>query len=91
MTLNRREFVGTLGGVVVLLIWFYLTAFLLLLGAEINSVIGERARERSTASQTLATVPATSSAAGMARTLGFVMACALWVAALVGFLRRRPA
>jgi membrane protein len=37
---------GTLGGVVVLLIWFYLTAFLLLLGAEINSVIAQTARAR---------------------------------------------
>ena len=33
---------GTLGGVVVLLIWFYLTAFLLLVGAEINAVIAEK-------------------------------------------------
>jgi membrane protein len=33
---------GTLGGVVVLLIWFYLTAYLLLTGAEINAVIAEK-------------------------------------------------
>jgi membrane protein len=32
---------GALGGVVVLLIWFYLTAFLLLLSAELNVVLAE--------------------------------------------------
>jgi uncharacterized BrkB/YihY/UPF0761 family membrane protein len=30
---------GTLGGVVVLLLWFYLTSIVMLLGAEINAVI----------------------------------------------------
>jgi membrane protein len=32
---------GALGGVVVALTWFYLTAFILLLGAELNAVINE--------------------------------------------------
>ncbi len=32
---------GTLGGVAVLLVWFYLTAFILLMGAELNAVIDE--------------------------------------------------
>jgi membrane protein len=36
---------GTLGGVVVLLIWFYLTAYLLLLGAEINALTAEKQEE----------------------------------------------
>jgi membrane protein len=32
---------GTLAGVVVLLLWFYLTAFLLLLGVELNDIVDE--------------------------------------------------
>ncbi|HXH21790.1 MAG TPA: YihY/virulence factor BrkB family protein [Dehalococcoidia bacterium] len=34
---------GTLGGVVVLMVWFYLTAFLLLLGAQVNAVLAREA------------------------------------------------
>jgi membrane protein len=34
---------GSLGGIVVLLIWFYLTAFILMLGAEINAVLAQEA------------------------------------------------
>jgi membrane protein len=33
---------GALGGVAVLLLWFYLTSFILLLGAEVNAVIDEQ-------------------------------------------------
>jgi membrane protein len=32
---------GALGGIVVLLVWFYLTSFLLVLGVEINAVLAE--------------------------------------------------
>lgn len=35
---------GTLGGVTILLVWFYLTAFILLLGGELNAVLEQRAR-----------------------------------------------
>lgn len=30
---------GTLGAVIVLLIWFYLTSFILILGAEFNAAL----------------------------------------------------
>ena len=32
---------GTLGGIVVLLIWFYFTAYLLLIGAELNAILAQ--------------------------------------------------
>jgi membrane protein len=38
---------GTLGGVAVLLVWFYLTAFILLAGAELNAVIDEQSEVES--------------------------------------------
>lgn len=37
-----NETYGTLGGVIVLLLWFYLSGFMVLLGAEINSEIEHR-------------------------------------------------
>jgi membrane protein len=37
---------GALGGVVIVLLWFYLTGFMLFLGAEINAVLRQRQDER---------------------------------------------
>ena len=37
---------GSLGAVIILLMWFYISAFMLLLGAEINSEIEAAAAER---------------------------------------------
>ncbi len=37
---------GSLGAVIVLLVWFYATGFMLLLGAEINAVIERSTAER---------------------------------------------
>jgi membrane protein len=34
---------GTLGGVVVTLVWFYLSSFVVLLGAEVNAVLTREA------------------------------------------------
>ncbi len=36
---------GTLGAFVILLVWFYLTAFILLVGAELNAVLEKRATD----------------------------------------------
>ena len=52
---------GTLGGVVITLIWFYLSGFVLLLGAEINSVLAQEVIPEKLAGQegaTSETVPA---------------------------------
>lgn len=40
---------GSIGGVIVLLLWFYLSAFALLVGAELNAEIDRAMRERGTA------------------------------------------
>jgi len=45
---------GSLGAVIILLIWFYITGFMLLLGAEINSEIEAEAVERNLASDSSA-------------------------------------
>ncbi len=79
---------GALGGVIVLLIWFYLTSFLLLLGVEINGVLAETAGDEPEQSGERAPAPESTS---MPRTLGVAMAGLVWVLALIGFMRRRSA
>ena len=34
---------GTFGGVAILMVWFYLTSFILLLGVELNALLEQRA------------------------------------------------
>lgn len=56
---------GSLGAVIILLMWFYITGFMLLLGAEINSEIEAAATEKKLAgagapSQSVAAMPETS-------------------------------
>ena len=58
---SYNETYGALGGVVILLIWFYLTSFLLLLGAEINNVLLKMAGERSEETASDRAVPAEDS------------------------------
>lgn len=43
-----NQFYGTLGGVAVLMIWFWLTAWIVLFGAELNSEIEHQTRRDST-------------------------------------------
>src|SRR6185369_12130525 len=43
---------GSLGAVIILLIWFYITGFMLLLGAEINSEIEAAAAEKKLSGKT---------------------------------------
>lgn len=45
---NYNETYGTLGAVAILLLWFYLSAFVILLGAELNAESEHQTREDST-------------------------------------------
>jgi len=45
---NYNEMYGSLGAVVILLFWFYLTAFIFLLGAELNSEMEHQTRRDTT-------------------------------------------
>lgn len=95
---------GALGAVVVLLIWFYLTGFLLLLGVEINSVLTEEVAEEDVKPKETAALegkagansdgtyrgPAPEPNRGpMPRPVGLAIAGLVWVAALAGVMRRR--
>ena len=57
---------GTLGGVVVFMVWLYLTAYMVLVGAEVNAMITRRAEPNQAPTRSdLARMPAaTSSDAG---------------------------
>ena len=52
---------GSLGAVIILLMWFYITGLMLLLGAEINSEIEAAAAEKRLATTSAATNPANPS------------------------------
>jgi membrane protein len=39
---------GALGGVIILMLWFYLTSYILLVGAELNSVVGRATEPEAT-------------------------------------------
>ena len=41
-----NQLYGSIGGVIVLLLWAYLSSFLLLLGAALNAVLEERLQAR---------------------------------------------
>jgi membrane protein len=43
-----NQFYGTLGGVAVLMIWFWMTAWIVLLGAELNAEVEHQTRRDST-------------------------------------------
>jgi membrane protein len=89
---SYNETYGTLGGVVVLLIWFYLTSFLLLLGAEINGVLAQQANEMKQEGVPVKPEPVgAQEPLGAFRPLAFAGAGLLWVLALAGVLRRRTA
>lgn len=64
---NYGETYGALGGVIILLLWFYLSGFIVILGAEINSEIEHQTRRDST---TGAPQPMGRRDAKMADTLG---------------------
>ena len=43
---NFNATYGALGGVVVLLLWFFISGFIVLLGAQVNAVLEHRAARR---------------------------------------------
>jgi membrane protein len=45
---NYNATYGALGGIIVLLLWFYITSFILLVGAKLNAILAEQAKDEGT-------------------------------------------
>jgi membrane protein len=50
---------GAIGGVIVVLLWFYLSSFAILVGAELNGVLDEARRQAPIAGRAVRSTPAT--------------------------------
>lgn len=64
---NYNETYGSIGAVIILLMWFYITAFVILLGAELNAEMEHQTRQDTTTGQP---EPMGQRGANMADTLG---------------------
>ena len=82
---------GTLGGIVVLLIWFYLTSFLILLGAEINAVLTEGVLAEEDSQEVRESVGSGVSSqppSAIRMHVGVALAGLIWLVAAIRVLRR---
>jgi membrane protein len=81
---NYNATYGSLGGVVVFLTWMYLTAYIILMGGELNSEL-----ERQQAEEARAEGPAVAPAAPVAATRAQETERISWALAALGFLLSR--